>query len=989
MAEPIVRTFVIDTTQAEQNLTSLGTTTKATTAIVDSLYNELIRLDQALNELSPNDEQFQTLATQIKAVEESITSIETGKFADIATDVEAVGNAISGVDTTNVEQLNQSISNIDTGSLQEAFNNISEISAAAQDVNASKLDDLQNSLAGIDAGNLAIISTEIESITTSIDSVDSANLVDLQSSVDSLNGDDLSNVASNIESINEAVGTLDSSNIASVQTDLDNIDTKTLSTASTDIENINESIATIDSGNIEQLQLSFNEIDTSQSTQNLNELSNQIGATSQTINDASQSFNVDTNESEQNLEDLNAKSKDLGDNLKELPDNVTFPPEPFDQAKNSLDDIGDKAENAKDKLDDSAKSAKKLGENAKGAESGFKKVGSTLNGLAKATGVVALLTAAFNTVKSVIQSTQPIADAFSAAFGTFTDIIRDAFTYITDNAGTVVEYFEAIFNDPVQALKDFGDALVENLIERFNSFLDTLGFVAEGIKNLFTGEFDAALNSFKEAGKESIDVLTGVDDTVNKVTEAVTEGAAAFGKYVSETFKANEELVKLQNNAKLAAAEQARLAEQYDRQAELLRQTRDDESKSIEDRIEANTKLGKVLEKQEQAELASAQAQVAAAQATFQHNQTIDNQVALTQALANVDGVRAKLAGLKSEQLVNEIALNKELNELTKAQVQSNAELAIADAKFTADSIKNDLDRLNAQRAVLEQEKIIALDALQAEIDKYNTGTQARLDAEIAYAQKKQEIDQNLATSTIAIQDATFARQAELQRLQFENLGGDAQARIDALNVEYAEKERLYANDAAMLEAIENEKARKVLQIEQDLQDAKLQLTSDALGAISGIVGSFAKGDEKRAKRAFQIQKGLSIAQATVDTYKSANAIFAAAAANPATILFPAQPFIAAGAAIAAGIANVTTIASQQFQGGGSPGGGGGQSAPSLPDGGGGGGGSSQPAQFNPLAASFLQDRPEQVTPRAYVLAGDVASQQEVREKVQDLARIG
>jgi hypothetical protein len=728
-------------------------------------------------------------------------------------------------------------------------------------------------------------------------------------------------------------------------------------------------------------------IDTSESEQNLKELDVQLDATSAKINSASQSFNVNTNESEQNLQDLNEQVNDLGNNLKDLPNDVTFPSEPFDKANNSLDGIGDKAEKAKEKLDDSAKSAKKLGENAKGAESGFKKVGATLNGLAKATGVVALLTAAFNTVKSVIQSTQPIADAFSAAFGTFTDIIRDAFTYISENAGTVVKYFEAIFNDPVQALKDFGDAIVENLIERFNSFLDTLGFIAEGIKNLFTGEFDAALESFKNAGKESIDVLTGVNDTVDRVTDAVVEGATAFANYVTETYKANEALVQLQNNAKLAAAQQARLAEQYDRQAELLRQTRDDESKSIQDRIDANNKLGEVLAKQEQAELASAQAQVAAAQATFEHNKTIDNQVALTQALAGVDGVRAKIAGLKSEQLVNEIALNKELNELTKAQVQSNAELAIAEQKFVADSIKNDLERLNAQRAVLEQEKIIALDALQAEIEKYNQGTQARLDAEIAFAQKKQEIDQNLATNTIAIEVAQDARLLELQRLRIDNGAIDAQSRIDLINAEYAEKERLYANDAEVLEQIELEKANKIKLIEKETQQAKLDFVKQTLDGIANITAAFGKNNEKAAKAAFKVQKAISIAQATISTYESANSIFNSTAKNPVTVAFPAAPFVAAGVAVAAGLANVATIAQQQFQGGGTPGGTNSENPPSFPEGGGGGG--AQPAQFNPLAASFLQDRPEQLTPRAYVLAGDVASAQEVRENVADLARIG
>jgi len=75
-----------------------------------------------------------------------------------------------------------------------------------------------------------------------------------------------------------------------------------------------------------------------------------------------------------------------------------------------------------------------------------------------------------------------------------------------------------------------------------------------------------------------------------------------------------------------------------------------------------------------------------------------------------------------------------------------------------------------------------------------------------------------------------------------------------------------------------------------------------------------------------------------------------------------------------------------KFEGGG----GGGVDTPTASIGGGGGGDTgSQPAQFNPLASSFLQDRPEQLTPRAYVLSGDVASQQEVRTKVEDLARIG
>jgi hypothetical protein len=62
-----------------------------------------------------------------------------------------------------------------------------------------------------------------------------------------------------------------------------------------------------------------------------------------------------------------------------------------------------------------------------------------------------------------------------------------------------------------------------------------------------------------------------------------------------------------------------------------------------------------------------------------------------------------------------------------------------------------------------------------------------------------------------------------------------------------------------------------------------------------------------------------------------------------------------------------------------------------VPSFGGGGGADTgtQPAQFNPLASQFITNRPDQYLPRAYVLAGDVASQQEIRENVEDLSRIG
>jgi len=611
----------------------------------------------------------------------------------------------------------------------------------------------------------------------------------------------------------------------------------------------------------------------------------------------------------------------------------------------------------------------------------------------KASGI-GLLVAAFAFLKDVISSNQKVLDTITATLGTFADMIRDAFGYIIDNGGAVVEWFKAIFEDPVQSLKDFGDAIVENLIERFNSFIDTLGFIAEGVKNIFSGDFAGALESFKNAGKESIDVLTGVDDTVDKVSDAVSEGIDAFVEYTTKTYEANVALVQLQNNAKLAAAQQARLAEQFDRQAELLRQQRDDETRAISDRIKSNDDLLEVLKKQEVAELASAQAQVASAQATYQHSQTIENQVALTQALANADGVRAKIAGLMSEQQMNAMALTREYNELLKAQATSVAELNISNAKFTADAIKNDIERLNAQREVLEQEKVIQLERLQSEIDKYNQGTQARLDAEIAYNTKKQELDQALASNATALSDAELSRTNELNVLRAQNdlIGFDERRAL--LELEYAEKERLAFGDAEKITELEREKQEKIRQLNLETFQANLDLAQQGVSALQGLadiafankmskVKKGSKEEEALARKQFEFNKKLQLGGAIIDAGK---AITASLAQSPVAIGPIPNPAGIASLAFAAitSATNIAKIASSKFESSTPPT----STTPSISGGGDGGSAGTGAPSFNALNFDFLNNRPSQPI-EAYVIAGDVASGIEARDKVADLARLG
>ena len=338
------------------------------------------------------------------------------------------------------------------------------------------------------------------------------------------------------------------------------------------------------------------------------------------------------------------------------------------------------------------------------------------------------------------------------------------------------------------------------------------------------------------------------------------------------------------------------------------------------------------------------------------------------------------LKDLENAQAGFQLSIN-QINQKAADERKTAREKEAADAKAAAD--KAAADQLKA-----EQEVSDLLNQLYEEnVKEFEDAEKKKTAAAEVEANKRLKAEQDYDTAINALrteQDSANLTQDQKDIIAIDKKYLDLREKAIAAGQSTAEV------DAAYKQALDDQEkvsAERRIATEQQVQDAKIALTTQALSSVSQLIGAFAKQDEASQKRAFRAQKAISVAQATIDTYASANAAFLSTQKNPVSIAFPAAPYIAAGAAVAAGIANVATIAKQQFTGG-TPPGGGNETPPTL-TGGGGGGNESQPAQFNPLAAQFIQNQPEQITPRAFVLAGDVASQQEVREKVQDLARLG
>lgn len=343
-------------------------------------------------------------------------------------------------------------------------------------------------------------------------------------------------------------------------------------------------------------------------------------------------------------------------------------------ATKDVDDLKQGVQNFNAEVEDGNKKAIK---GFKGLEKAVEKTNRGFKGLGiaiKAAGI-GLVAAAFAKLVEVFKENQLVLNGFSTAFEAVSLVFNDFFNFLNRNVGTVIDYFKGLFEDPVTSLKNFAIAIKNNLIERVSSALDALGFLGDAVVKVFKGDFAGAAESAKNAGKELVDVVTGVDNSFEKIAEAAPAVVKGITDYAKSTVQAAKDTVELNRAAEIGIAQNRIILEQKDREAEKLRQIRDDETKTIAERIKANEDLAKVLDEQERLMLANAQAVIDAAQAQFDKNANDENQIALLDAKAEKEGILAQIEGFRSEQLINRISLEREAGELAIENAEKEKEI--------------------------------------------------------------------------------------------------------------------------------------------------------------------------------------------------------------------------------------------------------------------------------------------------------------------------
>ena len=320
------------------------------------------------------------------------------------------------------------------------------------------------------------------------------------------------------------------------------------------------------------------------------------------------------------------------------------------------------------------------------------------------------------------------------------------------------------------------------------------------------------------------------------------------------------------------------------------------------------------------------------------------------------------------------------LERLGEAQVKLAENLA-KQAKLEEENLRLQISQEHNYEKREALETSLA-EAVATRIDAETALETRRLDAQRITADleneeitRKQTIRDKLAEMELEDIDNEFERaRVELEQAMAKDL-----EELDRLKATEAEKQKVreFYGKKEEERLIEQAKFEKLMQ--KQVSDANLQVASQALGAVSQLVGENTTAG-----------KAAAIAATTIDTYLGAQKAYTSqlVVGDPTS---PIRAAIAAGVAVAGGLANVAAIVKTKTPGTGGGGGGSTPSRPTIPT-------------FDPTAglATAASDTdidnqvgPDSVGPgaaaptiRAYVVAEEMTSQQEADAKINDLARL-
>jgi hypothetical protein len=498
-----------------------------------------------------------------------------------------------------------------------------------------------------------------------------------------------------------------------------------------------------------------------------------------------------------------------------------------------------------------------------------------------------------------VEMVEAVLPPFTKGIGAVYSVLFGLFSLVKNNAVGVAKLLKGIFT------LDF-----ETLSEGAKQVATSVGTAVQDTQDAYK-RFEAGSNELTKTEKENLEKRQAdqkeASDKAAAAAKEAADKAAALRKEQLDALKADlDAKITLETNSENTSREKlkALLDKRYaaeisdkklsDDQKLVLQQ---EYAKKLEDAIKSDED---VRQKRREAEL---------------------------NALIQLETESANTSRMKLKELLDE-RMNEELSAIDISEAEKEV-IRQKYAKQLEEALKADDEKRKKDR----------IDALQAELDLNKNNSDAQIEV-------YNKLQQELTTSTSYSELERAALRKTYQDAILQSLDSANQAEIAKTEEKYGEfrrfdeayyqdlRDEYTRNEQALKDAFAkgainqdeytkrisaSSKARRELDvIERTSALDKTKLIGDALGQLSSIIGQ-----DTAAGKAF------AVAKATIDTYQSAVSAYAALSGIP--VIGPALGAIAAGAAVASGIATVKKIVSVQVPN--APGGAGGNLTQTTPSG--------------------------------------------------------
>ena len=417
------------------------------------------------------------------------------------------------------------------------------------------------------------------------------------------------------------------------------------------------------------------------------------------------------------------------------------------QAEKSAEDAKKRIEEQNKALENSRKPLNRL-------KTGFKGLGTAIKatGIGLLIGALAGLSSAFNSNTAVSKVFKETFETINLIFGEFVGGIVNAIKEVgkaNNNFKALGKVISGLLNlglNPLRASflamgqainvaklaweKSFLGSRDPKVIEQLQKDIKETGDEISDLAKQFKKSGEDVWNNFGQAVKETFEVVNKAVDNTTKVSIKNANNLA-------------KQLVKMREESQIAIATNELILKTKQKEAEEQRIIRDNVELDIATRTKANKELKKILKESNDLQIANAQKTIDLAKLEKKASGGIlQSRLDLLNAELQYQDVLETTKGFLAEQDTNRASLNAEAIELENSRIEAEAERAKSKRDFESEQIQNEVKRIEQQKANLKIENQTIEDDIERKRLLYAEGTQARLDAEQEYLDKKQELSQ-------------------------------------------------------------------------------------------------------------------------------------------------------------------------------------------------------------------------------------------------------